>query len=192
VFKVLDPHRSSIPRVLMLPGFGGRADQPILVQLEAAIRPLGLSGLRASLPRARPSPGFEREVETARILGRSAPRIVAYVGRSFGGRVLARLALESRPRALVLLGFPVRSQEGRRRHADEAVLEQLCCPTLIVQGSKDPLGPVRTFERLAEKNRWLELEVIPNATHTFGRSQKQAVMAAAGWLARRTEGRNGI
>ena len=162
-------------RVLMLPGFGGRADQPILIQLEAAMRPLGLSGLRASLPRARPSPGFEREVESARILGRSDPQIVAYVGRSFGGRVLARLALETRPRALVLLSFPVRSQEGRRRQADEVVLEQLRCPTLIVQGSKDPLGPIRTFERLA---------IIPNATHAFGRAQKQAIMAAAGWLAR--------
>lgn len=173
-----------MPRVLMLPGFGGQADQPILVQLEAAIRALGLSGLRASLAHARPSPGFEREVDQARVLGRSDPAIVAYAGRSFGGRVLARLALETEPRALVLLGYPIRSADGRRRLEDEAVLERLRCPTLIVQGAKDPLGPVRTFERLATKNQRLELKVISDAAHAFGRSQHQAVMAAAAWLAR--------
>jgi predicted alpha/beta-hydrolase family hydrolase len=169
----------------MLPGFGGHADQPILLQLEEAIRPLGLSGLRGSLPHARPSPGFVREVDLARMLDRSDPAIVAYAGRSFGGRVLARLALETEPRALVLLGFPVRSQDGKRRREDEVVLARLRCPTLIVQGAKDPLGPVRTFTRLAARNSRLELEVIPDATHTFGSGQKQAVMAAASWLARR-------
>jgi predicted alpha/beta-hydrolase family hydrolase len=172
----------------MLPGFGGQADQSILVQLEAALRALGLSGLRAALAYARPSPGFEREIDQARTLGRSDPAIVAYAGRSFGGRVLARLALETEPRALVLLGYPIRSWEGRRRLEDEAVLERLRCPTLIVQGAKDPLGPVRTFKRLAAKNQRLELEVISGATHTFGRSQEQAVMAAAAWLARRISG----
>ena len=173
------------PCVLMLPGFGGGADQPILVALEQALRPRGLSAIRASLRRGRPSPHLALEVEQARSHLRSDPSIAAFAGRSFGGRVLARLALQAPPRALVLLGFPVRSAAGRRRVEDEQVLRTLPCPTLIVQGAADPLGPVRTLERLVAGNRQVELEVLPGATHGFGRQERRAVEAAADWLARR-------
>ncbi len=171
----------------MLPGFGGRADQPILVQLEDALRERGLAGLRAPLPPGRPAPGLEREVEAARRIARSDGDIRAYAGRSFGGRVLARLALETSPRGLVLLGFPIRSAAGRRRLEDEAVLEGLRCPTLILQGAADPLGPIRTFQRLAARNGRLELQVIPGAGHGFGRRQATAVIVAADWLAAQLE-----
>ena len=172
-------------RVLMLPGFGGRADQPILVELERALAPVGVTAVRAALPPGRPSPDLQREVAVAREIVGGDPTIVAYAGRSFGGRVLARLALELEPRALVLLGFPVRSAAGRPRPDDEAVLAMLSCPTLIVQGAADPLGPVRTLRRLAGKNPRLELEVIAGASHAFGQGQRRAIETAAGWLARK-------
>jgi len=166
----------------MLPGFGGGPDQPVLVQLAAALRARGVSSIRASLSRGRVSPGLEREVEEAGELAESDPMIEAYVGRSFGGRVLARLALTMFPRALVLLGYPVRSASGVRRVEDEGVLELVGCPTLIVQGSRDPLGPIRTFRRLARTNERLELHLLPGATHHFGRRQAEAVSTAAEWL----------
>jgi predicted alpha/beta-hydrolase family hydrolase len=173
------------PRVLMLPGFGGGADQPVLVALENALRPHALRAVRASLPRGRPSPGLVEEVSTARSWARADPDIAAYAGRSFGGRVLARLALETSPRALVLLGYPVRSASGPRRLEDERVLAALACPTLIVQGSADPLGPIQTFQRLAATNSRLELVVLDGATHAFGRREREAARTAAGWLASR-------
>jgi len=166
----------------MLPGFGGGPGQPILVALEQALRLEGLESMRAALPPGRPSPGLVREVDAARSWIHSDPGILAYAGRSFGGRVLARLALESAPRALLLLGFPVRSQAGTPRPEDEAVLERLSCPTLIVQGARDPLGPIRTFRRLAASNRMLQLRVIPGATHSFGRGESRAIQLAAEWL----------
>lgn len=172
-----------MPRILLLPGFGGRADQSILVQLEGALVARGLQALRASLKPGRPSPGLEREVAEAERLAGASTGVFAYAGRSFGGRVLARLALRTSPRALILLGFPIRSATGRRRPEDQAVLESLRCPTLVVQGARDPLGPVRTFQRLAARNRCLELRVVPGARHGFGRSQAAAVSAAAEWLA---------
>ena len=171
-------------RVLMLPGFGGRADQPILLQLERALVRVGLSATRAALPPGRPSPGLEEEVAMARTIARADPTLAGYAGRSFGGRVLARLAAQTSPRALVLLGFPLRSAAGKRRPEDEAVLAGLTCPTLVVQGATDPLGPVRMLERLAAENPRLELEVIAGAAHAFGRRQRQAVEAAASWLGR--------
>ncbi|HET9157395.1 MAG TPA: alpha/beta family hydrolase [Myxococcaceae bacterium] len=172
------------PRVLMLPGFGGGADQPILVALERALASRGLGATRAALTRGRPSPGLAQEVAEVRTRADRDPEISAYAGRSFWGRVLARLALETAPRALVLLGFPVRSAAGKRRLEDERVLETLTCPTLVVQGTADPLGPVRTLERLAGRNARLELIVLPGATHSFGRHERAAAEMAADWLAR--------
>jgi uncharacterized protein len=170
----------------MLPGFGGGADQPILVALERALGTRGLGATRAALGRGRPAPGLALEVAEVRARAEMDPEIAAYAGRSFGGRVLARLALETAPRALVLLGFPVRSASGKRRLEDERVLETLTCPTLVVQGTADPLGPVRTLERLAGKNPRLELIVLPGATHSFGRHEAAAVEMAADWIAART------
>ena len=172
----------------MLPGFGGGVDQPLLVALERALGSRGVGATRAALTRGRPSPGLAREVAEARACVDGDPEISAYAGRSFGGRVLARLALESTPRALVLLGFPVRSASGQRRLEDERVLEMLTCPTLVVQGAADPLGPVRTLERLAGRNARLELTVLPGATHSFGRREREAVETAADWLAARVHG----
>jgi predicted alpha/beta-hydrolase family hydrolase len=169
----------------MLPGFGGGADQPVLLALERALRSRGVGATRAAVSRGRPSEGLAREVAEARAHAAADPDISAYAGRSFGGRVLARLALETTPRALVLLGFPVRSAAGRRRLEDERVLEALPCPTLVVQGAADPLGPVRTLERLVARNPRLELTVLPGATHSFGRREREAVATAAEWLAAR-------
>src|SRR5262249_39219845 len=125
------------------------------------------------------------EVRQARVLRQSDPAISGYAGRSFGGRVLARLALEESPRALVLLGFPVRSAAGRRRPEEERVLTALPCPTLIVQGSRDPVGPIRTLEGRAGSNPRLELEVLAGAGHSFGRQEHAALETAADWLYRR-------
>ena len=172
----------------MLPGFGGGVDQPLLVALERALGSRGVGATRAALTRGRPSPGLAREVAEARACVDGDPEISAYAGRSFGGRVLARLALETTPGALVLLGFPVRSASGQRRLEDERVLEMLTCPTLVVQGAADPLGPVRTLERLAGRNARLELTVLPGATHSFGRREREAVETAADWLAGRVHG----
>ena len=173
-----------IPRALLLPGFGGGADQPILLALDAALAERGIASVRAALTRGRPSPGLEAEVQQARELLDAHPTLEAYAGRSFGGRVLARLALQLRPRALVLLGFPLRSASGQRRRDDEDVLLLLDCPTLVVQGARDPLGPVRAIERLAARNPRLELEVVAGAAHGYGRASARAVRTAADWLAR--------
>ena len=175
----------------MLPGFGGSADQAVLVALERALHSRGMGATRAALTRGRPSPGLAREVTEARARADAEPEISAYAGRSFGGRVLARLALEKTPQALVLLGFPIRSASGRRRLEDERVLETLSCPTLVVQGAADPLGPVRTLQRLARRNVRLELTVLPGATHSFGRREREAVETAADWLAARVPGSAG-
>lgn len=128
---------------------------------------------RVELPKGRPSPGLVREREA---LERFAAD--AYVGRSFGARVCARLPVQV-PR--VFLGYPIRPP-GRPRPEDEEALLNLRSPTLIVQGSDDELGPLDVLKGLQKRNKNLEVQEIHGAGHSFGRHEKAALECAAKWL----------
>ncbi len=110
-------------------------------------------------------------------------RPLALIGRSFGGRVCGRLAAAEpdRAAALVLLGHPI-APPGRARPADELALETVRCPTLIVQGDADRLGPLAVLERIAAANPRVELRVLPGVGHTFGRQESTAAALATAWL----------
>lgn len=106
---------------------------------------------------------------------------VALVGRSFGGRMCARLAAHEPPDALVLLGHPI-SPPGRPRPDDETALATVACPTLIVQGDRDALGPLDVLRRIALTNTVISLEVLAGVGHQFGPRTGQAIDRTAAWL----------
>ena len=106
---------------------------------------------------------------------------IALVGRSFGGRVCTRLAVLEPPAALVLLGLPI-APPRRPRPIDEAALEAVSCPTLIVQGERDSLGPLAVLERIAGVNHNVTLYVLPGVGHQFGARQTEGLDHAAAWL----------
>ena len=106
---------------------------------------------------------------------------VALVGRSFGGRVCSRLAAVEPPAALVVLGHPI-SPRNRPRPEDEAALEAVRCPTLIVQGEHDALGPLEVLQRIAAANLAIELYVLKGVGHQFGQRQAEGLEYAANWL----------
>ena len=56
------------------------------------------------------------------------------------------------------------------------------CPTLVVQGDTDELGPFAILERLAANNPRIDLVRIAGAGHDFGAREPEAVAAAARWL----------
>ena len=157
-------------RVVLLPGFGGDADQPMLVRLARLLDARGIEAERITLPKGRPSPGLVVEMA-------AVPQADAYVGRSFGGRVVARMGT----RPMVLLGFPIRPP-GRPRPEDEAALRALKVPTLILQGSDDELGPLKVLRPIVKQNPMLTLEVIKGVGHSFGRHESSVLERAAGWL----------
>ncbi|MEW5742702.1 MAG: alpha/beta family hydrolase [Myxococcota bacterium] len=170
--------------VVLLPGFGGRADQPILMRLSKRLDARGLLCHRAAPPRGKVTPGLEREVAWLEALLCELTPPFALVGRSFGGRIAIRLARRRDVRAVALLGFPLRPP-GKPRPLDEAALAEARAKTLIVQGAEDELGPLALVRDVVRRNRKCELLALEGAGHSFGRQEGAALDAVAEWLAAR-------
>lgn len=165
--------------VVLLPGFGGRADQPILTRLSARLEALALTCLRRAPPRLKLTPGLEEYGAwlDAELIDVRGPLLV--VGRSFGGRLAIRLAARRKLEGVVLLGFPIRPP-GKARPLDEAALAALKCPAWIAQGTRDPLGPMKVLRKFARR---AELYPVSGAGHDFGAKEKVTLDAAAAWIA---------
>lgn len=178
---------------VLAPGYGGTATQPIL---RALVKALAAHGIDASpitfrTRGRRPSRDYESELEDLRAARdelRSSHDKIALVGRSFGGRMCAFLAEREPPDALAILGHPISPPPLRAqarlptRPRDEAALAGARCPTLVVQGSADELGPVAVLTRIAGMNPHIDLVVIDGAGHDFGSKQREAVDHVARWL----------
>ena len=170
---------------VLAPGYGGTADQPILKKLAAALASFGIESRAVTFRTrgSRPSKDYALELDDLRkargALG-DAERI-ALVGRSFGGRMCAFLAEREPPDALVILGHPI-APPKRPRPQDEATLAAITCPTLILQGERDELGPLAVLQRIAGRNPRIDLVPIAGAGHELGAAEAEAVVAAARWL----------
>ena len=85
------------------------------------------------------------------------------------------------PDALAIVGHPI-SPPDRPRPRDEEVLAAMTCPTLVVQGSADELGPIAVLERIAGQNPRIDLVVMDGAGHDLGALEREAVEHVARWL----------
>jgi len=176
---------------VLAPGYGGSAEQPILRAMAERLEASGIAALRIGFSRPRPSGDFAPELDELRrardvLISQGIDRL-ALIGRSFGGRMCARLAAIEPPRALVLLGHPI-SPPNRPRPDDEAALEAVRCPTLIVQGDRDNLGPLSVLQRIASTNAHIEIVVLKGAGHQFGPRQPEGLTAATAWLLEQLNG----
>lgn len=172
----------------MVPGYRGSARQPIVVAVEERLRALGLAARAVALSStARPSPGYRNEIRALRSardeLRAAHPGPLALVGRSFGGRMCAFLAAEEPPDALTIIGHPI-APPGRPRPRDEAALSTVRCPTLVVQGERDELGPLAVLERIAAANPLIEIVVLPDAGHDLGGREVEAADHVVRWISR--------
>ncbi len=171
---------------VLAPGYGGTAAQPILRALGIRLASYNIA-IRAITFRTRgkrPSRDYVSELDdlrSARDELRTEHEKVALVGRSFGGRMCAFLAAIEPPDALAILGHPI-SPPDRPRPADEDALQGMRCPTLVVQGERDELGPLAVLQRIALVNPLIDLAVIEGAGHDFGSKESQAVEQVARWL----------
>jgi len=175
---------------VLAPGYGGGATQPILRALTKALAAYGIDALPITFRSGRsagrrPSRDYADELadlRTARDELAPTHQKIALVGRSFGGRMCAFLAAIEPPDALAIVGHPISPPDRPRPH-DEEVLAAITCPTLVVQGSADELGPVAVLERIAGVNPHIDLVVIAGAGHDMGAApQREAVDHVARWL----------
>jgi predicted alpha/beta-hydrolase family hydrolase len=158
--------------------------------MAARLRAVGIEALPISFSRPPGGGDLSPQMEDVRrardALLASGVQRFALVGRSFGGRVCTRLAALERPDALVLLGHPI-APPNRPRPEDESALAAVRCPTLIVQGDHDRLGPLDVLRRIADGNTCIEVYVLEGVGHQFGKRQAEGVDYAARWLAKRME-----
>ncbi len=175
------------PAAVLAPGYGGTAEQPIVRAMALRLDAHKIVARAISYSRARPGGDLGMGLDDVRrvrdSLLASGIEQVALLGRSFGGRVCTRLAAVEQPPALVLLGHPI-APRGRPRPDDEAALAAVRCPTLIVQGERDALGPLTVLQRIAATNPAIELYVLKDVSHQFGPRQTEGLEFAAAWLAR--------
>lgn len=166
------------PTVVMLPGFGGSAEQPVLVKLEAALAP-EFSCARLAPPRFKLTPDLELWVDWLETATDQYESLIL-VGRSFGGRLAVRLAQRRKVEALVLLGFPIRPPQ-KRREPDERALAAVNVPLLVVQGTEDELGPLDVLRE--HLPREAQLERLEGAGHELsGKHATRAIDLSAAWL----------
>lgn len=69
----------------------------------------------------------------------NGPEGLVIGGKSMGGRIASMIAAEAPVRGLVCLGYPFH-QPGKLNATRIEHLPSITCPTLIVQGSRDPFG----------------------------------------------------
>ena len=171
---------------VLAPGYGGTAEQGILRALARELARFDIAS-RAITFRTRgkrPSRDYATELDDLRA-ARDALRVdhekIALVGRSFGGRMCVFLAAAEPPDALAIVGHPI-SPPDRPRPKDEGALQGVRCPTLVVQGDRDELGPLAVLQRIAATNPLIDLAVIEGAGHDFAAKELEAVEQVARWL----------
>jgi uncharacterized protein len=152
--------------LLLAHGAGAGMESPFMAQMADLLAARGVHSLRFEFGymaarrgggKRRPPPKAEllipeyRAAVTAALQAIGGRRL-AIGGKSMGGRVASFVADELRAKgevqALVCIGYPFHppNQPGKLRTAH---LEKLACPTLIVQGDRDPFGGKAEVEAYA-------------------------------------------
>lgn len=101
------------------------------------------------------------------------PQAVAIGGKSMGGRMASLIAAETAVRGCLCLGYPFHPP-GKPERLRTDHLPDLRCPTLIIQGTRDPFG---TRDEVAAMGlpETLALEWIEDGNHDL------APRKASGW-----------
>jgi len=141
-------------RFLCAHGAGAGMTTPFLTAIAAALTERGISTLRFEFAYMagrrlsggkKPPPRAERLMDEYVAAARAAPTGVPLLigGKSMGGRVASlvadRLFGEGLIVGLICLGYPFHPP-NKPAQLRTAHLQDLKCPTLIVQGERDPFG----------------------------------------------------
>jgi len=181
------------PTLVLAHGAGAPMDSPFLNTVAAGLAAAGIRVARFELPymRRRRETGERRPPDREPVLRQAWLETIAALGggpglviggKSLGGRMASLVADEAGAGGLVCLGYPFHPP-GRPEKLRTAHLRDLRTPTLIVQGTRDPLG---TREEVAgyDLSPAIRLVWLEDGDHSFkprvssGHKEKEHLAAA--------------
>jgi len=196
--------------VVLAHGAGGTSQTPFIARAAAGLADAGWAVLRFdfgyALAGGRPSradrPDAPERTDYLAALGALADALPAdspliAAGKSYGGRIATFLLaageagpLLDRVAGLLVFGYPVGRPAGPRP-ADVAALRTVDRPILVVQGSRDSLGPLETLEAALEGVPNARIAIVEGGDHSYraaggrdvvARLEDRAIAAATEWL----------
>jgi predicted alpha/beta-hydrolase family hydrolase len=181
------------PVIALAHGAGAPMDSPFMNTVAAGLGGAGLRVARFEFPymRRRRETGEGRPPDREPALRQAWLEAIAALGgaerlviggKSMGGRMASLVADGAGVRGLVCLGYPFHppGQPGRLRTAH---LKDLRTPTLIVQGTRDPLGSRADVEGY-DLSPAIRLVWLEDGDHSFkprvssGHKEKEHLAAA--------------
>ncbi len=191
---LLDGPSGAPATILLAHGAGAPMDSDAMTAIAGA---LGAAGLRVArfefaymaARRAggrRPPPRAERLMPEYRAaldaLGAAGPVVIG--GKSMGGRVASMIAddahRQGRVAGLLCLGYPFHPR-GRPEAPRTAHLAHLETPTLICQGTRDPLGTQDEVAHYALSDR-IDILWLPDGDHDLKPRRRVTGLTAADHL----------
>ena len=100
-------------------------------------------------------------------------------GKSLGGRIASLIADEIRPAGLICLGYPFHPTGNPTRTRIEH-LKMITTPTLIVQGTRDPLGS-REHVAAYSLSPSIRLHWLEDGGHSFSPRKSSGRTEADNW-----------
>ena len=138
-------------------------------------QPYRVAGRRAPAPPAQVDAAWRAVAEHLRVEELAdLPLVVG--GRSFGGRVACRTAADVGAAGVLCLAFPLHPP-GRPEKSRLPELASVAVPTLVVQGDRDPFGPLdpKTLPS------WITLVVV-SGDHSLKKDAPAIRTAIGDWL----------
>jgi predicted alpha/beta-hydrolase family hydrolase len=174
------PRTTTMAAILVLAhGANNNMDSPLIAGLHEKLARQGLVTVRFNFPyaeegRKRPDPDEALEgvyrlvLEYVAELEEFKGLELFLGGKSMGARLAAQLvAQEVGASGLIFLGYPLHSP-GKPDHLRDQPLYLLPCPTLFIEGARDPFCNLNLLgEVLGRMPVRSDLHVIPKGGHSF-------------------------
>ncbi len=178
VRRAVPPGASSAPLLVLGHGAGGGVEAGDLQQVTAAALAAGIpvalvdQPWRVSGRRIAPRPATldAAWVEVLARLRSAGPIVVG--GRSAGARVACRTAVEVGAGGVLALAFPLHPP-GRPEASRADELVGADCPTLVIQGDRDPFG---TAAEIAAQAPGIAVVEVSHGDHSLVRGDLTAAL----------------
>lgn len=182
-------------QLLLAHGAGAMMDTPFMSFIAAGLAAQGIRVSRFEFPymARRRADGVRRGPDPQRVLLQTWRAVIAEAvadlplfigGKSMGGRMATLVANEPGVSGVVVLGYPFHPA-GKPEQLRSAHLEEMPCPTLIVQGERDSLGRRDEVAGYALADA-VALAWLPDGDHSF-KPRKQSGHTEADNLQRAVE-----